>query len=178
MATTLQNFVLLTKAALVGSTVQAANYPVAVNPANATQLVNGGSGVTVDKVSIDSSNDGYAKHGVVYVALTGTTAVNIDLTDLTSGSTLPTAGDTTFATWNKIVINNAVAGTPADVTYSPGGSNGLRSLLAGTSPTLTVPANASFPLQSPAGLAVDSTHKVLTITPTAGGAVTIAVSGA
>ena len=114
---------------------------------------------------------------MVYVPLTGTTPVNIDLTDLTSGATLNTAGDTTFATWNKIRISNAVAGTPADVTYGPGGSNPLRTLLAGTTPTLTVPASSTVTLASAAGLAVDSTHKVLTITPTAGGAVTIAVSG-
>lgn len=177
MATTLQNFVLLTKAALVGSTVQAANYLAALNPANATQIANGGSGVIVDKLTVDSSNDGYAKHGVVYLALTGTTPVTIDLTDLTSSGTLTTAGDTTFATWNKITLNNAVAGTPADVTYGAGGSNGARTLLAGTTPTLTVPANSIVSLASAAGLAVDSTHKTITITPTAGGAVTIAVSG-
>ena len=60
MATTLQNLVLLTKAALVGSTVQAANYPVALNPANATELVNGGSAILLDKETVDFSNDGNA----------------------------------------------------------------------------------------------------------------------
>lgn len=175
MATTLQNFVRLAVQSLVGATVQPAGAVLAMNPSNATQVANGGSGIVLDRPTIDLSKQGYAKNGAVAFALTGTTPQAVSLQDLTGSGTLNTAGDTAFATWNQLVLVNTGA---ADVTVAPAGSNGARLLLAGTGPTLTVPANSTVTLASLAGLAVDSTHYGITVTPTASGSFAICVGGA
>lgn len=178
MATTLQNFVKMVSAALVGSTVQAAGAVVAVNPANGVQMVAGGGATNIDKVSVDLARSSYAKNGAAVGTLSGTTPVTIDFTDITSGTSGTTAwaGDTTFATLNQLVLTNTGA---ADFTLAPGGSNPSRfPTFSGTTPTITVPAGASLTLAAVTGLTVDSTHKTLTITPTSGGSFALAVGGA
>ncbi len=166
MATTGSNFVSLLAATLVNTTVQAVSTLVAYMAADAARVAQNGGGKVVDKVTIDFSNDGFAKHGGANYQLTGTTAQTIDLTDLTANTPTSSAGDTTFAKWNTLVFNNLDA---ADVTIAPGGSNPARLLLSGTGPTLTIPANTSIALSSLAGLVIDSTHKIITVTPTSGG---------
>lgn len=164
MATTLKAFLKLTTAGNL----------LALTAPLVGQLVGGSAGTRVDQVTVDFATDSYAKHGAAAVTLTGTTPVTLDLTDLTSNAT-SYAGDTTFATWNRLVLNNTGA---ADVTVAVGASNPARLLLAGTTPTLTIPANSAIPLASAAGLAVDGTHKTITITPTAGGSFVLGVAGA
>lgn len=177
MATTNSNFVKLANAALIGSTVQAAGQVVAVNHATATQIINGGTGTYLDRFNVDLATAGYAKNGSAAATLTGTTAVTYDLTDLTSttSGTTAWAGDTTFATWNQLVFRNTGA---ADITVAQGASNGARLGLTGTTPAFTVPAGSVITFQSIAGYTVDSTHKVITITPTAGGSFALSVGGA
>jgi hypothetical protein len=174
MATTKSAFVKLTAAQLVGATVAAAGQVVALNESNATQIVNGASGTRLDLALTNLATAGYAKNGAATVALTGTTPVTITLADLTS-ATASSAGDTVFATVNKLVLKNTGA---ADLTVAPGGSNPFDLFLAGTTPTLTVPAGSTITIESVAGKTVDSTHKTILITPTAGGSFAIAVGGA
>lgn len=165
MATTAKNFVLETASNPIAMIAAAAGF--------ARNIVANAAGVIVDTVTIDMSADNYAKHGGVYLTLSGTTPVTIDLTAL--GSNTVYAGDTSFATWNQIVFYNNGA---QDLTVAPAGSNGARLQLNGTSPTITVAAGSYVTLQSVAGLAVDSTHKGITVTPTSGGTIAICVAGA
>jgi hypothetical protein len=117
---------------------------------------------------------GFAKNGAFHVTTSGTTPVTCDLTNLATNSTSQ-AGDATFATFNKIKVRNA--GTAA-MTIAPGGSNPASLGFGGTTPTYTVNAGAEVEIEVPAGATVDSTHKTITITPTSGGDVVVAVGGA
>lgn len=175
MATTGVNFCKLTNAALVGSTVQAAASMATLNGTSAAQL-NAASNVDrADYLLSDLSVAGYAKNGAIRQTYSGTTPKNIDLTDLTSNAA-SYAGDTTFASFNTLVLYNDGA---ADVTFAPGGSNPASVGLAGTSPTLTIPAGKKVVLNyATAGVTVDSTHKIITITPTSGGSLILSVGGA
>lgn len=173
MTTTNSAFVKNTNAALVGSTVAAAGQVVALTESAATTEVNSGGATRLDKAGINLAIDGFAKNGAAVIALTGTTPVTITLIDLTSATT-SSAGDTVFASVNKISFTAGAA----DLTIAPGGSNPFGLLLAGTTPTITVPAGSTHVLQSVAGMTVDSTHKTILITPTAGGSLTVAVGGA
>lgn len=119
------------------------------------------------------SNEAFAKNGAFHVTTSGTTAVTCDLTNLALNAT-SSAGDLTFANWNKIRIYNC--GT-ADMTYSPGGSNPANLGLGGTTPTHSIPAGSAITIERAAGNTVDATHKNITITPSAGGDVVIAVGG-
>jgi hypothetical protein len=174
MATTAQNFAQITDAALVGSTVGAAGQVVAMNPSNVTQLVDGDSATAVDKLTVDMATDGYAKHGAAAITLSGTTKVSVDLTNLAT-ATASHAGDTTFATWNRLVIKNTGAG---DLTIAPGSANPANGIAAGTTPTITVKSGGDYTISNPAGYTVDSTHKIIDITPTADGSATLCVGGA
>ncbi len=121
---------------------------------------------------------GFAKNGGAVITLTGTTPINVDLLDLTlsGSSSIITGGDTTFATANAIIFNNIGA---ADLVVTIGASNGSRiPVLSGTSPGFTVPAGGVVPWFYPLGLTVDSTHHVLTCTPTVGGTLAVCVGGA
>jgi hypothetical protein len=117
---------------------------------------------------------GYAKNGAALINLTGTAPVSVDLTAFSTGVTAQ-AGDTSFVVWNAIQFVNLGA---VDLVISPGASNPARLQLGGTTPTITVAAGSVVSLHSLAGLVVDSTHKVITITPTAGGSLAISVGGA
>jgi hypothetical protein len=174
MATTGVNIVKYLVASLIGTTVKAINALSTMNPLNAKQLELSGQLTRLDVVSIDLSASSYAKNGGCSLALTGTTAVDLNLQDLTSNTDF-SAGDTTYSTANQFIFKNNGA---ADVTIKTGAANGFNFGLAGTTPTLTVPANSSVTIQSAAGLTVDSTHKIITVTPTSGGSFSMCVGGA
>lgn len=123
----------------------------------------------------------FAKNGALYFTLTGTTAVTIDLTSLASavGVASSQAGDTSLATSNCWVIQN-LSGSASTITIAPGASNpaAFPSALGGTTPTLSILKGDPLVLVSVAGKTVDSTHKTITFTPTAGGAISFAYGGA
>lgn len=136
--------------------------------------------IALDDVVTEFSADGLAKHGAIHFTTTGTTAVTVDLLDLTANTPTSYVGDTTFATWNKIIAFNCSGldgVAAADMTLAAGASNPARLPLGGTSPTLTIPASSPVVLFDKAGQAVDSTHNAITITPTAGGNVVLLVAG-
>ena len=194
-------------AVLNGSAVVTPPYLDDFGPKEAMSLseldqVVGGSGaataskvIVVDKVTFDPSlvaipNPGsphvvpvtygtfvgnFAKNGGVLLTLTGTTAQSVDLTNTTTNTPASYAGDTAFSNVNLIIFNNLGA---VDLVVSPGASNPARlPEMTGTSPTITVPAGSFVVVHSTANLAVDSTHKVFTVTPTAGGSMAITVCG-
>lgn len=191
MATTNVDFVLVTKTGSygVGSAVKAAPFVVAVEdnaarnisgtvPGGASTGILGTSGLPAGATGTrigGFSNQGFAKNGAIHITTSGTTAVSPDLTNLATGAT-SNAGDTTFATVNKIKIRNA--GTAA-MTVAPGASNPANlPKFTGTTPTLSLDPGAEIEFFSDAGATVDSTHKVITITPSSGGDVVMCVGGA
>ena len=197
MATTGANFVKIknSNGIFTGAGTVAAGTDIvkALGPTSVLDACNGGPGACIDRVVFDLSLlaapslgaseksygthvSGGAKNGAVNLVLTGTTAIDVDLTDLTISGTQQAAGDTTFATVNAIVLNNL--GT-TDLTIKPGASNTANfPKFTGTTPTLTIPAGSAICLQNAAGATVDSTHKIFTITPTSGGILGISVAGA
>ncbi len=174
MATTEQNFVALTAAQLVGSTVRAAGQVVALNPSNATAIVAGGAASALDKVTADLATAALAKNGAATVALAGTTPKTIDLTDLTS-ITASYAGDTTFASFSRLTFKNLGAGS---LTVAPGASNPASLGINGTTPSVTVQPGASVTISYPTPVTVDATHKTILLTPAADTTFSIAVGGA
>lgn len=175
MSTTGVNIVQVTNAVLEGATVGAALALSTMNPADAKQLELAGYVTRLDTLETDLSKQSFAKNGGAYFTLSGTTAVTLSLLDLTSTTTFST-GDTVYATVNQLTIKNLGL---ADITIAPGGSNPSNfPKFSGTTPTLTIPAGSALVLTSLAGVTVDSTHKTILITPTSGGAVSIAVGGA
>jgi hypothetical protein len=77
-----------------------------------------------------------------------------------------------------LCIEVQVTGTGANVALSPGASNGLVWFFGGTSPTVSVPAGATFIFTNAAsatGQVVDSTHKNLTLTNNGSGVATVRV---
>ena len=177
MSTTLSNFVAYTGTAAVleGVSVTPGPFVFPVGQNIGPEIVQGAGGALISKLNIDLATAGYAKNGAALLTLSGSTAITIDLTALAAATGVTIAGDTAFAIVYQLVLTNL--GTH-DVTIAPGASNPAPSLLAGTSPTLTIPAGSSITLQSVAGLTIDSTHKTFTVTPTAGGQLGIAVGGA
>ncbi len=125
---------------------------------------------------------GYALNGFGRMTLATTTTGDIDLTDITlaADSRITTAGDTAFGHIGCLVLINRSATV---LTLKPGGSNPASfPLFAGTTPTLAVPAQVSgvpgiLVMRSPTLVVVDSSHKILTVTPTAGGVMDFAVGG-
>lgn len=176
MATTNSAFVKLTNAVLTGATVGSAGDARATFEQNAIPLVSGSYATRLDAApNANLATAGFALNGAYVKTLSGTTAVNPDLTDLTSGAT-SYAGDTTFAKVFELIVYNTGA---ADITVAPGGSNPFTIGLNGTTPTLTVKAGDKVAIgYGTTGITVDSTHKVITITPTAGGSVALVVGGA
>lgn len=174
MATTGQNFVKLVNPAIVNGTYQAAGTIASYLPVDATSIVNSGAATTLDTIGAGMSNDGFAKHGFSTTTLSGTTPVNLSLIDLTSNSTA-SCGDTVFATWNTLELINTGA---ADLTVAPGASNPANLGMGGTTPTLTIPANSKMTFHNLAGGSIDGTHKIVTVTPTAGGSFALGVAGA
>jgi hypothetical protein len=123
---------------------------------------------------------GFNKNGALYVTFTGTTPVNIDLTALATaiGVTSSQAGDTSLATFNCLIMQNLSASI-STLTVSPGASNPapLPNALGGTTPTIALALGAVHCEYDAAGKTIDSTHRIITVTPSAGGALGFAYGG-
>ena len=123
---------------------------------------------------------GFNKNGALYFTLTGTTAVSVDFTTIASaiGVASSQAGDTLLATINSLSIINASTAA-STIVVSPGASNplALPNSLGGTSPTFSLLLGDIHCEYSLAGQTVNGTHKILTFTPTAGGAILLAYGG-
>jgi hypothetical protein len=118
---------------------------------------------------------GFPRNGAVLLNLGGTTAVNLDLTSTsTSAGVSATGGDVLYANWNSIVLVNLGI---YDVTVGPGASNGARLLGITSGAPLTLRGGGVMCLNSPAGEAIDSTHRILTIAPATGGLVAVSIGG-
>lgn len=196
MATTGSNFVEITTTTLSGSAVTTQPYLKSVGPKEASTIVEGSGGVVVDKLMVDlaltsapvAGTPGnvpihyapyignFAKNGALLLSLSSTTAQDVDLTDTTANTPASYVGDTAFSTVNVLVLKNIGA---TALTIKPGASNASDiPKFTGTSPTLQIPAGSTHVIHSNAGVTVDSTHKVFTITPTSGGTLAISVGGA
>lgn len=190
MATTNVDFVLITggTAAVSGAATKATPFVVALDAVAARNIAGavpggkatgilGTTGLPVNTTGSrigGFSDQGFAKNGAIHITTSGTTGVNPDLTNLATGAT-STAGDTTFSTVNKITVKNCGS---AAMTIAPGGSNPASlPKFTGTTPTLNLDPGAEVTFYSDAGVTVDSTHKIILITPTSGGDVVVAVGG-
>jgi hypothetical protein len=196
MATTASNFLKFAAGIFRGTGIASATAvtAAAVGPFEAAEVEQGSGGVVIDKLILDPSLaavpttgsgakiplsgkvlGAYAKNGVVLITLSGTTPVTLDLTDTTSGTTA-TAGDTAFASVNTILFRSLGA---AAVTIAPGGSNPADlPKFTGTTPTLKLALNGVVLVNEVAAVTVDSTHKGILLTPTAGGTIAIYIGGA
>lgn len=196
MGTTNVEFVFMNEQAGLdgGATVTANPYVQAMDRQNALQQTyrqpGGGSyqqtpqtitgnQALVSQLDFGCANDGYAKHGVFHVTLSGTTPATMKVTDLTSGAT-SYAGDTTFATVNKIKFFNlgSLDGTTGGtVTVAPASANPFTLGYGGTSPTVPVYKAGEYVWSNPAGVATSGTVNAITITPAAGGNFVAVVCG-
>ena len=194
MATTGSNIVEVTSAVLEGTGVVASPSVLAVMPGAAEVIEQGSGGVVLDKVIADlaftalpTAGSGmhvrpcgkmlgnYAKNGGAIYSTSGTTPISPDLTNLATGAA-SSAGDVTFATVNTLIFRNLGA---ADMTIAPGASNPSNiPKFTGTTPTLALPAGSVLVVHSNAGVTIDGTHKVFTVTPTAGGVFSVSAGGA
>jgi hypothetical protein len=196
MATTGSNLVRVTTTTLKGATVTTAPYLLALGPKEAAQVQQGGGGTVLDRVTVDLSllaapavgtpqqvpvNYGahignFAKNGAILLTLSGTTAQDVDLTDLTANTPAGTVGDTAFATVSVLVFRNLGS---AAATVKPGASNPADiPKFTGTTPTLQIPAGGTVIVHANTPVTIDATHKLFTITPAADGTVAISVGGA
>lgn len=180
MSTVNCNFVLIpTGSAVEGGAIVPAPAVLALSPDAANAVIQGVPGALfLDKPQGRDygglATAGFAKNGCAYLTLTGTTPVTLDLTALAPAAGVVVAGDAAFGSTKRIRLFNNGA---ADVVLSPGGSNPANLGFGGTSPTLRVPAGSYVELNNAAGNAVDSTHKTVTVTPTAGGSCGVCVGG-
>jgi hypothetical protein len=205
VATTGSNFIQVNGSTglLVGSTVTTPPFVAAMNPVGAMNEINVAvtPAIPLDRFMVDLAMTSipppngtsilpigqfagaYALNGCGYMTLATTVAGNIDLTDLTlaADARYKTAGDTTFAKIGCLVLFNFSA---TALVLSPGASNPASfPVFTGTTPTLSIPAAVTgvpgvLVMRSPTLVTVDSTHKILTVTPTAGGTLSFAVGGA
>ena len=157
--TTQVNFVALTAAA--GSSAGANGTCLAVKKSVANALSSSGYGVIVD-TPFDLSTAGFAKNGCVLLSLAASASITVDLTNLSAAG--PAAGDLTFANWFALILTQIPQTTAQDVAVTPGASNPARIPISGTTPSYDLYGNSQTVWQSPAGQAVDSTHKTVTFT--------------
>jgi hypothetical protein len=116
--------------------------------------------VRIDGFPSDLSADGYAANGCFAQTLAASGTVTVDYTNVV-GATTSAAGDNLATLLNKLIINNY--GT-TDITVAPGASNPIVGILAGTTPTLKIPAGSKVRLESVAGFTVSGTAKTLLFT--------------
>lgn len=136
MSTTLQGFVASSQGAVITSG-NAAKGNVSTYPAvNCNQLTQGGFATRLDSL-VDLSAAGYAKNAGFYLSLSASTPITVDATAIASAATA-SAGDNSLATVNSIELTNL--GTTV-CTYGAAASNPLLAGLAGTAPTVAIPAN-------------------------------------
>lgn len=136
-------------------------------------------GIGADILAFGQFVGGFAKNGAVGITFTGTTPVSLDLTNIAAavGVTSTQAGDTAFATTNAITFQNTSAS--GTITIAPGASNpSSLPKFTGTTPTLSVDFGGCICVYDPSGQTVDSTHKIITLTPSAAGSMNIYVGGA
>ena len=174
MATTGQNFVRLVAAQLVAAAVVAAGKVLALNPSNADQVVLSGAAVNLDRQTANLATQAYALNGAATLSLSGTSAKDFTLTSLSTAAA-SSAGDLVFASASQLTFKNLGAG---DATIAAGASNGFAFPLNGTTPTITLAAGDSFTFTFATAITVDSTHKLITITPVATTIVSVCVGGA
>jgi hypothetical protein len=127
------------------------------------------AGTRIDQLLVDLAKQGYALNGTVRLALSGTTPQSIDLTSLTTGAQ-SYAGDVTFAKFGQLIAYNDGA---AAVAVAPAASNGASVPFSGI--TLQPGDDHIFKIANP--VTVDGTHKMITVTPTAGGSFILLVGG-
>jgi hypothetical protein len=150
---------------------------IAVDSTVRDQFIAAGFGQDVDlPVTGDLSTIGYAKTAAIMLTFTGSTALTLDLTALAAATGVAVAGATSFTNWFYIFIQNISAGTKP-FTMAPGASNPLRTQLGGTSPTFNLACGDVHHWNTSAGAAVDSTHRILTFTPTSAGSGTVWIGG-
>lgn len=155
MATTGVNFV-ATSATVLSGAATTASPVLALNPAAAQEIVNGGGGVFIDKIAADLSAAGYAKNAGYALSLSASTPITVDHTAISSAATA-SVGDNSFTTINELIFVNP--GTH-DVTVGAAGSTPLLGPLAGTTPTFTVPAGSVARWKSAAGWTVSGANNL------------------
>lgn len=176
------SFAYITKSnQLVGSVVEPANTLVACDASQRNAFIAASQGLGLDLYAgFDGSALGLTNMAGVVMTLTSTTAITLDLTNLVAATGVVVAGQGTFAnsfaTWSHILVQNIGTGSKP-VAISPGASNPIRNQLGGTSPTHTLQTTDVLHWVAGAGLAVDSTHKTVTFTPTSGGSLLIWIGG-
>jgi hypothetical protein len=151
-------------------------------------FVEAGFGTALDKIPLggDLATHGFGNIAALVLTFTGSTPITIDLTNLVAATGLVVAGAGTFngsfATWYEMLFINNSNAASKPVAISPGASNPLRTQLGGTSPTVTLQSTGGsgdyLHWSAVSGLAVDSTHKTLTFTPTSGGSLLAWIGGA
>lgn len=178
------SFILSTKAnQLIGSTVQAANTLVQVDSTVRDAFIAAGVGIALDifpVAAVDLAKAGFANMAAVSLTFTGSTAITLDLTNLVAATGVVVAGAGTFAGsfahWAHMLFQNTgSSGKP--FTVAPGASNPIRNPLGGTSPTHTLNPGDILHWNNATVVAVDSTHKTVTLTPTSAGSGLLYICG-
>lgn len=170
------SFVYVTRSMLFGSAQIAANTlePV-LDVSTRNAFVASGSGLAVDTDGyVDLAAQNFPKLAGIVLSLTGSTPITLDLTALAAATGVQVAGASSFALWQKMLFQNV--GTTS-LMISPGASNPLPLPFGGTSPTHTLLAGDDVYFNSLLGKTVDSTHKTITVTPSSGGQLFIAIGG-
>lgn len=207
MATTGSNILLVTASTLEGTTYTTQPYISLADPKEAmtqslpTQPIGGSGSLVASKAAVqdrvvfdhgltaipaagtplpnpDASGTyigAFAKNGGILLSLSGTTPQTIDLTDLTANTPAGTIGDTAFSKINSIVFNNSGAGAVV-VTTGATTPAGLPAFNA-TSSGVTAAAGSCFADYSKAGVTVDSTHKLIVVTPAATTTLVVSIGG-
>ncbi len=136
-----------------------------------------GQGLAIDKLyDLDLADAGFAKTAAIALTFTGTTPITIDFTALAAATGVQVQGAPSFATVNRVNFLNPAGGSSCQI--APGASNPARTPFNGSSPVHTLAAGDDTHWNVAGGLAVDSTHKTLTFTPSAGGMLLIGIAGA
>jgi hypothetical protein len=147
---------------------------VFASPSNANAAA-----ILVDAFESSVARLGYTKSGAFYLALNGTTAVTVPLTN-TQTNTNGYWGDTTFATANVLLFRNVsgIDGNPnASISINGSGTNGHKMGLT-TNSQITLDGNGSvFWNQSVNGFTVNAANANITFTPTNTGAFVCVIAG-
>lgn len=161
---------------LLGAAVQSAPWLAAVDSTVRDEHIAAGFGTAFDRGpgGMDLASLGLAKTAAVLLTCTGSTPITLDLTALAAATGVQVAGSSSFGAWSHILATN-IGSQP--IAIAPGASNPLRTALTGTTPAHTVQAGDCVHWNNAVALAVDSTHKTLTFTPTSGGSLTLWIGG-
>ena len=159
----MMNVNFIATAAAAGGASGAYGAAFAIAKARANAWVSAGLAVFLDQPALDLSTAGFTKNGctVLSLAASGGTAT-IDLTSLAAVGAA--AGDTSFANWFALILTSIPMTIAQDVTVTPGATNPAHLPFSGTTPSFTLYGNSQTVWQSPAGQAVNSTHKTITLT--------------